>query len=100
MMREERIELRVSKEEKKIMNDALENDMSMIDYILRCVNAQRCCINNNSIKLDNTKDIIECIMDLDDIASEKNDERSRRMLKRWGGFRMSIIIVMSINKKS
>lgn len=98
MMREERIELRVSKEEKKIMNDALENDMSMIDYILRCVNAQRCCINNNSIKLDNTKDIIECIMDLDDIASEKNDERSRRMLKRLGGFRMSIIIVMSINK--
>ena len=100
MMREERIELRVSKEEKKIMNDALENDMSMTDYILRCVNAQRCCINNNSIKLDNTKDIIECIMDLDDIASEKNDERSRRMLKRLGGFRMSIIIVMSINKKS
>lgn len=100
MMREERIELRVSKEEKKIMNDALENDMSMIDYILRCVNAQRCCINNNSIKLDNTKDIIECIMDLDDIVSEKNDERSRRMLKRLGGFRMSIIIVMSINKKS
>ena len=98
MMREERIELRGSKEEKKIMNDALENDMSMIDYILRCVNAQRCCINNNSIKLDNTKDIIECIMDLDDIASEKNDERSRRMLKRLGGFRMSIIIVMSINK--
>ena len=95
---EKRIELRVSKEEKKIMNDALENDMSMIDYILRCVNAQRCCINNNSIKLDNTKDIIECIMDLDDIASEKNDERSRRMLKRLGGFRMSIIIVMSINK--
>ncbi len=85
MMREERIELRVSKEEKqKIMNDTLENDMSMIDYILRCVNAQRCCINNNSIKLDNTKDIIECIMDLDDIASEKNDERSRRMLKRLG----------------
>ena len=40
MLREERIELRVSKEEKKIMNDALENDMSMIDYILRCVNAQ------------------------------------------------------------
>ena len=98
MLREERIELRVSKEEKKIMNDALENDMSMIDYILRCVNAQRCCINNNSIKLDNTKDIIECIMDLDDIASEKSDERSRRMLKRLGGFRMSIIIVMSINK--
>ena len=31
MMREERIELRVSKEEKKIMNDALENDMSMTD---------------------------------------------------------------------
>ena len=30
-MREERIELRVSKEEKKIMNDALENDMSMTD---------------------------------------------------------------------
>ena len=84
MMREERIELRVSKEEKKIMNDALENDMSMIDYILRCVNAQRCCTNSNSIKLDNTKDIIECIMDLDDIASEKNDERSRRMLKRLG----------------
>ena len=84
MMREERVELRVSKEEKKIMNDALENDISMIDYILRCVNAQRCCINNNSIKLDNTKDIIECIMDLDDIASEKNDERSRRMLKRLG----------------
>ena len=76
MLREERIELRVSKEEKKIMNDALENDMSMTDYILRCVNAQRCCINNNSIKLDNTKDIIECIMDLDDMASEKNDERS------------------------
>lgn len=84
MMKKERIELRVSKEEKKIMNDALENDMSMIDYILRYVNAQRCCINNNSIKLDNTKDIIECIMDFDDIASEKNDERSRRMLKRWG----------------
>lgn len=85
MMREERIELRVSKEEKqKIMNDALENDMSMTDYILRCVNAQRCCINNNGIRLDNTKDIIECIMDLDDIASEKNDERSRRFLKRLG----------------
>ncbi len=84
MMREERIELRVSKEEKKIMNDALENDMGMIDYILRYVNAQRCCINNNSIKLDNTKDIIECIMDFDDIASEKNDERSRRVLKRLG----------------
>lgn len=100
MMKKERIELRVSKEEKKIMNDALENDMSMIDYILRCVNAQRCCINNNSIKLDNTKDITECIMDFDDIASEKNDERSRRMLKRLGGFRMSIIIVMNINKKS
>lgn len=32
MMREERIELRVSKEEKqKIMNDTLENDMSMTD---------------------------------------------------------------------
>lgn len=76
MMKKERIELRVSKEEKKIMNDALENDMSMIDYILRCVNAQRCCINNNSIKLDNTKDISECIMDFDDIASEKmmNDQ--------------------------
>ena len=85
MMREERIELRVSKEEKqKIMSDALENNMSMTDYILRCVIAQRCCINNNGIKLDNTKDIIECIMDLDDIASEKNDERSRRFLKRLG----------------
>ena len=85
MMREERIELRVSKEEKqKIMSDALENNMSMTDYILRCVNAQRCCINNNGIRLDNTKDIIECIMDLDDIASEKNDERSRRFLKRLG----------------
>ena len=32
MLREERIELRVSKEEKqKIMNDTLENDMSMTD---------------------------------------------------------------------
>lgn len=31
MMREERVELRVSKEEKKIMNDTLENDMSMTD---------------------------------------------------------------------
>ena len=81
MMKKERIELRVSKEEKKIMNDALENDMSMIDYILRCVNAQRCCINNNSIKLDNTKDIIECIMDLNDIAREENDERSKRFSK-------------------
>ncbi|BFK21790.1 hypothetical protein F300043A5_00850 [Massilimicrobiota timonensis] len=85
MMKKERIELRVSKEEKqKIMSDALENNMSMTDYILRCVIAQRCCINNNGIKLDNTKDIIECIMDLDDIASEKNDERSRRFLKRLG----------------
>ena len=85
MMKKERIELRVSKEEKqKIMSDALENNMSMTDYILRCVIAQRCCINNNGIKLDNTKDIIECIMDLDDIASGKNDERSRRMLKRLG----------------
>ena len=85
MMKKERIELRVSKEEKqKIMSDALENTMSMTDYILRCVIAQRCCINNNGIKLDNTKDIIECIMDLDDIASEKNDERSRRFLKRLG----------------
>ena len=85
MMKKERIELRVSKEEKqKIMSDALENNMSMNDYILRCVIAQRCCINNNGIKLDNTKDIIECIMDLDDIASEKNDERSRRFLKRLG----------------
>ena len=84
-MKKERIELRVSKEEKqKIMSDALENNMSMTDYILRCVNAQRCCINNNGIKLDNTKDIIECIMDLNDIASEKNDERSRRFLKRLG----------------
>ena len=85
MMKKERIELRVSKEEKqKIMSDALENNMSMTDYILRCVIAQRCCINNNGIKLNNTKDIIECIMDLDDIASEKNDERSRRFLKRLG----------------
>ncbi|QUN12224.1 hypothetical protein KEC48_12160 [Clostridium sp. C1] len=85
MMKKERIELRVSKEEKqKIMSDALENNMSMTDYILRCVIAQRCCIKNNGIKLDNTKDIIECIMDLDDIASEKNDERSRRFLKRLG----------------
>ena len=85
MMKKERIELRVSKEEKqKIMSDALENNMSMTDYILRCVIAQRCCINNNGIRLDNTKDIIECIMDLDDIASEKNDERSRRFLKRLG----------------
>ena len=84
-MKKDRIELRVSKEEKqKIMSDALENNMSMTDYILRCVIAQRCCINNNGIKLDNTKDIIECIMDLDDIASEKNDERSRRFLKRLG----------------
>ena len=32
MMKKERIELRVSKEEKqKIMNDTLENDMSMTD---------------------------------------------------------------------
>lgn len=84
MMKKERIELRVSKEEKKIMNDALENDMSMIDYILRYVNAQRCCINNNSIKLDNTKDIIECIMDFDDIASEKMMNDQDACWKDWG----------------
>lgn len=84
-MKKERIELRVSKEDKqKIMREALENDMSMTNYILRCVNAQRYCINNSGIKLNNTKDIIECIMDLNDIASEENDERSKRFLKRLG----------------
>lgn len=84
-MKKERIELRVSKEEKQeIMDEALKNDMSMTNYILSCVHLNMYGINGNEIKSDRTKNIIKCLMDLNDIASEENNDQSKRFLKRLG----------------
>ncbi len=84
-MKKERIELRVSKEEKQeIMDEALKNEMSMTNYILSCVHLNMYGINDKEIKSDRTKNIIKCLMDLNDIASEENNDQSKRFLKRLG----------------
>lgn len=83
-MKKERIELRLSKEQKQeILDNARKNDMTISKYLLNCAYANMYG-NNTLVQSDKINKITECLMDLNDIASEVNDERSIRLLERLG----------------
>ncbi len=83
-MKKERMELRLTKAEKeKIINNAKENNMSASRFLLSCADAVMSGKYELKVPNRNCK-ISQCLMDINDIASETHDERSIRLLKRLG----------------